>query len=349
MKAKHLIAAGLLLIGNICHTYAQVKQAVYVEKAGTLISKLTEEEAKTVTHLTIMGKINAVDFKYMRNDFESLESLDISNVDIRTYSGRLGTYPNDKFYIYPPNCIPAFAFCFSLNGDTLGKSSLKEIFLSDKIKNIEDAAFKGCENLQACHINRKTPPNLFKEALADSITAIFVPAGSKDEYRYKKNWESFALIEDRPNSAFLQIGLNGSLEEEIQNAGLHPKEINFLTIEGKLDHEDFLLIRNYMTDLVAVDISNTNATALPDFTFAQKKNLIRIELPKNLKSIGQRAFSGCGRLSGSLKLPAEMTSIDYGAFMGCDHLKQVIVTGDNLTSLGSNLFGESESKLIYQK
>lgn len=95
----------------------------------------------------------------------------------------------------------------------------------------------------------------------------------------------------------------GTLEESILKAGLQPKAINFLTVEGKLDNADFKLIRDYMPNLVAIDMERTNATAIPDFTFAQKKYLLRVKLPKHLKSIGQRVFSNCGRLCGTLTLP----------------------------------------------
>ena len=140
---------------------------------------------------------------------------------------------------------------------------------------------------------------MLPEALADSITAIFVPLGSSDEYRNKNRWEKFAFIEGEPIETTLQVGAMGKLEDEIISAGLQPKDINFLTVEGKLDNADFKLIRDYMPNLVSIDISNTNVTAIPDFTFSQKKYLLRVKLPHNLKSIGQRSFSNCGRLCGT--------------------------------------------------
>ena len=116
----------------------------------------------------------------------------------------------------------------------------------------------------------------------------------------------------------------GKLEEEILKSGLQPRDINFLTIEGKLDNADFKLIRDYMPNLVSVDISRTNATAIPDFTFSQKKYLLRMKLPHNLKSIGQRVFS--------------------------NNLRYVLATGNKITTLGDNLFGDGvPSKLIYKK
>ena len=105
-----------------------------------------------------------------------------------------------------------------------------------------------------------------------------------------------------------------------------------------------------MPNLVSVDISRTNATVIPDFTFTQKKYLLRIQLPNQLKSIGQRAFSGCGRLCGTVELPASVTAIEFGAFMGCDNLRYVRCLGNQITTLGDLLFGEDvPSKLIYKK
>ena len=188
------------------------------------------------------------------------------------------------------------------------------------------------------------------EALADSVTAIFVPLGCSDSYRTKKKWETFAFIEGEPLTVNVQIGKMGSLASELLRAGFQPKDVNFLTVEGKMDEADFTLIRDYMPNLVAVDISKTNAVSIPDFTFSQKKYLLRIKLPHGLKVIGQRVFSNCGRLCGTVELPPSVTAIEFGAFMGCDNLRYVVATGDQITTLGDSLFGEGGgNKLIYKK
>lgn len=96
-------------------TAQEVKKTYFVSKPGTLISMMTEEEANQVTHLTLTGKINAVDFRHLRDEFKNLQVLDIANASISMYSGKEGTYP-DKFYIYMPNFVPAYAFCKMENG-----------------------------------------------------------------------------------------------------------------------------------------------------------------------------------------------------------------------------------------
>lgn len=347
MNRKQLLLIGIALLANIFGATAQVLKALYVDKSGTMISQITEEEANSVTNLTVVGKINAIDFKSLRDLFPKLEVLDISNVDIKPYAGKAGTH-GDKFYVYPPNCIPAYAFCRLEDGVPKGKQTLKKVILSEKIKNIEDGAFLGCNNLHICQIIKKSAPNLLENALSDTITAVFIPLGTRDEYRLKKRWENFAFIEGEPVEVKLQVGAQSSLKAEIQSAGLQPKNINFLTVEGKLDVNDLKLITDYMPNLVSVDISKTTATVLPDFTFAQKKYMLRIQLPSGLKSIGQRVFSGCGRLSGKLLLPPGVTSLGYGAFMGCDNLQEVVVTGSGLTAVGEDLFGDSNGRLYYE-
>ena len=348
MKLQSILSI-VVGLGITLTVSAQQKKTYYVPKAGTLTELIKENEANEITYLTLQGKLNAIDFRYLRDGFSKLTVLDISNASISMYAGKNGTSP-DRFYIYPANCIPAYAFCKQTNDTTfVGKESLTRVILSDKTKNIEDAAFKACKNLKICQIRKKTPPNLLKEALADSITAIFVPLGCSDTYRVKDNWGTFAFIEGEPLGITVQVGAMGSLASELVKKGIQPKEVNFLTVVGKLDEADFTLIRDYMPNLVSIDLTQCNATAIPDYTFTQKKYLLNIKLPHGLKSIGQRAFSGCTRLCGTLMLPASVTAIEYGAFMDCDNLRHVVATGNSITTLGDNLFGNNNDKLIYQK
>lgn len=349
MKVRNI----LLVAASLCITlgaYAQKKKTFYVPKAGTLVELMTQEEANQITHLTLQGKLNAIDFRHLRDEFTNLQVLDISNATISMYTGKNGTFP-DKFYIYPGNCIPAYAFCKqNADGTYQGKASLEHVILSEKTKNIEDAAFKGCTNLKICQIRKKTAPNLLPGALADSITAIFVPLGSSDSYRNKERWENFSFVEGNPTAVTVQIAKMGSLASELLNAGVQPRDVNFLTIEGKMDEADFKLIRDYMPNLVSVNMEKCNATVIPEYTFTQKKYMLNITLPKGLTTIGQRAFSGCTRLTGTLVLPASVTAIEYGAFIGCDNLRRVLVTGSKITTLGENLFGENNAtnKIVYQ-
>ena len=54
-----------------------------------------------------------------------------------------------------------------------------------------------------------------------------------------------------------------------------------------------------MPNLIAIDLSGSETTTIPAYAFTQKKFLLRVRLPHGLKTIGQRAFSGCGCACGS--------------------------------------------------
>lgn len=329
-------------------TMAQASHRVYVPKPGTLSEMIPPQTANNISHLILQGNINAIDFKYLREEFKMLRVLDLSKANISRYTGKRGTQ-TERFCLYPANNIPAYAFCPPKEDSTYSdKSSLEHVILPEHIKKIEEYAFKACKNLDICQIRRQTPPVLMPEALADSLTAIFVPTGCGNTYQSNAQWKHFAIIEGEPINVTVKLKNTENLTEKLQRKAIQPTSINFLTIEGKLDETDFALIRDFMPNLVSVNLSESYATSIPEYTFTQKKYMLKITLPKGLKSIGQRAFSGCTRLAGTLVLPPEVTAIEYGAFMGCQRLHCVLATGNKITTVGDKLFGEEENKLIYK-
>ena len=104
LKKIFLVIAGL---GILLNSSAQTSKRYTVAKPGTLVEMLTEEEANEITHLVLQGKLNAIDFRHLRDEFKKLQILDISNASISMYAGKNGTHP-DRFYVYPANCIPSF-------------------------------------------------------------------------------------------------------------------------------------------------------------------------------------------------------------------------------------------------
>ena len=86
MKLRKILlaVAGLALMLNAS---AQKSQRYYVAKPGTLVELTTEAEANEITQLTLQGKLNAVDFRHLRDEFKNLQLLDISNASISMYAG----------------------------------------------------------------------------------------------------------------------------------------------------------------------------------------------------------------------------------------------------------------------
>lgn len=105
MKIKRIFATIMLAA---C-TYVAVAQntgnpannkTFFVAKPGTLVSMLTEDEANSITHLTLTGKLNAIDFKHLRDEFKNLQVLDISNASISTYAGKAALFLTASIYIH---------------------------------------------------------------------------------------------------------------------------------------------------------------------------------------------------------------------------------------------------------
>ena len=69
MKLRKILlaVAGLALMLNAS---AQKSKRYYVAKPGTLVELMTEAEANEITQLTLQGKLNAVDFRHLRDEFK---------------------------------------------------------------------------------------------------------------------------------------------------------------------------------------------------------------------------------------------------------------------------------------
>lgn len=95
---------------------AQVlSKSVNTTSPGTLSTILTIDELKTITNLTIKGKIDARDFVTMRDKMPALEVLDLSNDTIIAYTGISGTFTSSGNITYPSNELAQYAFCINSN------------------------------------------------------------------------------------------------------------------------------------------------------------------------------------------------------------------------------------------
>lgn len=333
---------------SVSQAMAQTSRSLNVEKAGTLIEQLTRGEADKVRHLTIEGKINALDFVHLRDEFPALEVLDLSKASISSYIGKGGTAADRKFHINRGQYIPDNAFSgINAEGKFFGKKGLKKVILPLKTRGIGNGAFLGCDALKVMIIPTSKVPALAEDAIMEDVTTLFVLKDSESKFLENDKWKRFNILTGSPMEISIVLAEHQSLEEAISQKGIQPKFINFLTISGDMKSEDFKIIRDMMPNLVSINLLNTTAAEIPEFTFTQKKHLKSIVLPRHLERIGQRAFSGCIQLSSPLQLPASLTALEYGAFMDCDRLESVEALGNNITTLGEQVFGKGKHKIIY--
>lgn len=144
-----------------------------------------------------------------------------------------------------------------------------------------------------------------------------------------------------------------------------------LTVTGTIDARDFVTIRNDMTSLSVLDLSNVSIVAysgaggtggtltstysankIPDYAFIYpeylsggnpnfyppNKSVTSIILPANVTAIGRNAFSYCKALS-SLTIGSKVTTIDDYAFSNCTALTTLNCNSINPPTLsGSSTF-----------
>ena len=140
-------------------------------------------------------------------------------------------------------------------------------------------------------------------------------------------------------SLTLHVETPGTLADLIFDAGTRPALVAKLTLTGTLNDADFTCMRETMTSLVDVDLSGITNTSGVNFT--DKTKLVRIVLPTNLTSIGDRTFYDCTSLT-SVTIGNRVTSIGYGAFCWCSSLTSITIP-NSVTSIGLEAFNNCSS------
>lgn len=133
------------------------------------------------------------------------------------------------------------------------------------------------------------------------------------------------------------IGIN------VYTNGSNQGETNTIECTAKIEPDG-----NHFSNLFR-NVSKLNTVIMPEYltttgsgTFMDSP-LSSITLPKNLTSIGNNAFNGCGGLR-DISIPSGVTSIGDGAFEGC--WLQHICLHDGLKSIGNYAFANSALKEI---
>ena len=158
----------------------------------------------------------------------------------------------------------------------------------------------------------------------------------------------------------VNVSQKGKLAETL--ADYNSAEIGKLKITGELNDEDFITIRN-MPNLIDLDISEVNITALPARAFYESTNVENLILPNTLTTIGasmfsesalksviipngvttieRNAFEACKALT-SIEIPASVETIGPWAFRDCSSLKTVTFGKDSrLKKIGTSEYGGS--------
>ncbi len=210
---------------------------------------------------------------------------------------------------------------------------LTKVVLPEELTHIGDNAFYEDYALTSITIEATTPPTLGGNAFANCrLSAIYIPNNTL--LAYQQAWGAEYSYVNNETVLTLHVETPGTLEDLIFDAGTRPINIVKLTLTGTLNEDDFTCMRETMTSLVDVDLSEITNTS--GVNFNGKGRLVRIILPTNLSSIGDDAFSGCRSLT-SVTIPNSVTSIGNWVFKGCSSLTSITIP-NCVTSIGANAF-----------
>ena len=252
-----------------------------------------------------------------------------------------------------------------------GCSGLTSVTIPNSVTSIGERAFSGCSGLISVTIpNSVTSIGLYAfsgiclvEMLPEeapvcvsypfnSTTAVVIPDGAYDSYSQAEYWKYYVHMftekgDDVKTVTIEAADAESSLHKVIGEENL--AKVVDLTINGSINSYDFMVMRNKMTLLRKVDMSNakivynayqhytgyhTENDQLPAYAF-YNSNLISINLPKDITSIGAYSFYRSSLTE--VVIPYGITSIGSNAFYGCSGLTSVTIP-NSVTSIGNQAF-----------
>lgn len=233
----------------------------------------------------------------------------------------------------------AFVYCYSLESVKMPKSletidryafgwdnKLGGVLeLGPSFTSVGELAFANTQ-ISVVRSEATTPPVLNSNSMPGTWITAFVPEGYAEVYKNAAVWEDRVIL-DREVHAEVTVSKEGNLAIDInEQAGVAPALVTHLKVHGPLGVQDFNIMRENMTVLYDLDMSDATVNFIPEnaFNSVKKKVLMNVKLPASLLRIEQYAFYGCSSLKGSLTLPTNLTFIGYGAFQGCSSLEEVV-------------------------
>ena len=335
-------------IGNDAFEHCTSLSSISIPNSVTSIGKSAFKFCSSLTSISIPNSVTSIGneaFWYC----SSLASITIPNSVTSIGSSAFSNTPwlNNQ----PNGCLYAGSCLYAYKGEMpenthinvkegttqicgyafYSCSSLTSISIPNSVTSISEYAFSSCSSLTSITIEATTPPTLGSGAFNQG-TLIYIPDNTLSAY--KSAWGTDYVYVNNENSLTINVETPGTLSNLIFNAGQRPAFVVKLKVTGTLNDDDFTCMRETMTSLVEVDLSEiTNTTGV---NFNGKSNLVKIILPNNLTSIGDEAFVDCKSLT-SITIPNSVTSIGSSAFYYCSSLKSITI-GNNVTSIGRSAF-----------
>ena len=280
------------------------------------------------------------------------ESLYVDNVYIEslekyTRSGRVhakNLYVNGELVenLVIPETIEEIGYeAFS------GLECLKSVVIGSNIKEISSAAFFDCPNLASVTI----------EGDLDLVgTSAFANCTSLTEIKFNKvkgfdsgvfdgctSLASFEFPEGIETANLGNFLANTAIESiEIPSSLLGFNMSGMLSNCSNLRYVDLPDVMSTIPSYIFSGCENLTSIDIPSSVIEigsgafYKSGLLSVTLPRQLKTIGDSAFEGCGGLS-KIEIPDNVYTIGARAFKGCAGIQKVVIPS-NVTKIEEETF-----------
>jgi BspA type Leucine rich repeat region (6 copies) len=236
---------------------AAVVKTVNSSSAGMLTTYFTPSERGTVTDLTVTGKMDARDFKFIRDTLKALVTLDLNGASILAYNGNKGTDLNTTSYA--ENSFPTSALC---GDETHPNQKLEKVILPTNIQKIGGAAFSYCVVLRQVDLPSGLLSIGYNAFYGTALESLTIPNTVTEV-----QWNAFSQC-----ASLTTVKLSSSLTN-----------ISMWSF-------------SYCFSLQEIEIPES-VTYIENRAFFSCINLKKVTLPVNLTDLGSDVFNECTALN----------------------------------------------------
>lgn len=318
---------------DVSHDATMKEYIVIKSEAGKLKEaiKAANKDYRELQNMKVTGEINGVDFYFMRDSMNLLQSLNLKEVKIAKTDTMLH-YKNGTCFprTYDEDEIP--------EGAMVAKESLMRLVLPDQLKIINVAAFAACKNLSGSLIIPEGVTKVRAGAFYNckSFTGtLSLPTTLKS---IGDGWDIYWY-----GGAFGGCGFTCELllPTSVEYIGFHAFEECY-NLYGELRLPDKLkkieeYSFKYCSNLTGSLTIPQGVTTIPDkcFNFCGFDGMLTLH--DGITSIGEYAFSST-HFKGELNLPKDLVILNDHVFDGCDFSGELKLP-KSLRVIGSYVFG----------
>lgn len=242
------------------------------------LTTLKKEEAETFTELIVTGEMNESDFETIRDNFEGVETLDLSQIDNEV--------------------IPENAFA--------GMENLRTVMIPETVTEIGTGAFQGCENIETLTLPGVNSIGEGAFEGCDNLTSILIP--SSDAVTGPTPAEAPAKRIRRAGVARAGSGISAE-----SFRGINPNCLIYIGANEIPDSEELNIILNQNgTRVAASDIYLDGAhsfNAPASFNLGSHRISFTVDIPASIGADDNDGWKG-------IMLPFTPTSMEYGLEFG---------------------------------